>query len=102
MALAPGPEAFAAAIGNMRLFGPPLPEAAAAAAAAATAASAFGELASELPFKKEELLIKGDSPLSSINCAAAAEDGNDAAAIAAVAGQKLGIAAAAALAAADK
>lgn len=73
------------AIGKTRLFGP-LPEAAAAAAAAATAASGFDEL----PFMKEWLLIKGDSPLRSISCAAAAEGGKDAAAIAAVVGQKLG------------
>lgn len=71
-------------IGKTRLFGP-LPEAA-AAAAAATAASGFDEL----PFMKEWLFIKGDSPLRSISCAAAAEGGKDAAAIAAVVGQKLG------------
>ena len=82
-----GPEE--GAIGNMRLFGP-LPEAA-AAAAAATAASGFDEF----PFKKEGLLMNGDKLLRSMICAAAADCGIDAAAIA-EAGQKLGKVAAAA------
>ena len=85
-----------------RLFGPFA--AAAAAAAAATAARGFGELANELPapFRKDEgLLMKGCRPLSSINWAAVAAfcgklAAAEAAAIAAVAEQKFGIAAAAA------
>lgn len=72
------------ASGNSGLLGPLLDAAAAAAAAA--------KLARELPFKKGVLLMNGDNPLSNISWAAAGGNA-EAAAIAAVAGQKFGSAA---------